>query len=134
MRLAWCVLVVVFVTTAGCDSHEHVEVPEPYAGMTNPFDGDPAAAALGMAHFNQRCADCHGHRGRGDGPQAPHLNPAPADLQHHEEGHGDDYLFWRVAEGGSVEPFDSSMPGFKAQLTEDEIWYVVTHVRTLHDD
>jgi Cu/Ag efflux protein CusF len=58
----------------------------------------------------------------------------PADLTHHfhrAPGDGDAYLFWRVSEGGQVEPFKSSqsaMPAFKAVLSAEQRWDVLAYV------
>lgn len=39
-----------------------------------------ARATPGRELFRHYCASCHGWEGRGDGPVAPHLSKAPADL------------------------------------------------------
>jgi mono/diheme cytochrome c family protein len=41
----------------------------------------------------------------------------------------DSYLFWTISEGGA--PVGSAMPPFKQTLTDDEIWKIITYVRTL---
>ena len=58
----------------------------------------------------------------------------PADLNHHfhmHPGDGDAYLYWRVSEGGTAEPFRSAgslMPAFKTLLSEEQIWDVLAYV------
>jgi Cu/Ag efflux protein CusF len=77
---------------------------------------------------------CHGSDGKGTGIAAKGLPHPPADLTHHfhrAPGDGDAYLFWRVSEGGQVEPFKSSqsaMPAFKTVLSEDQRWDVLAYV------
>jgi Cu/Ag efflux protein CusF len=77
---------------------------------------------------------CHGADGKGTGPVAKGLPHAPADLTHHfhrAPGDGDAYLFWRVSEGGQVEPFKSSqsaMPAYKTVLSADQRWDVLAYV------
>jgi Cu/Ag efflux protein CusF len=77
---------------------------------------------------------CHGTDGKGLGPGAKGLAHPPADLTHHfhrAPGDGDAYLFWRVSEGGQVEPFksaQSAMPAFKTMLSEEQRWDVLTYV------
>lgn len=77
---------------------------------------------------------CHGADGRGTGPAAKSLVHPPADLTHHfhiRPGDGDAYLFWRVSEGGTAEPFksmQSAMPAFKTVLSEDQRWDVLAYV------
>jgi Cu/Ag efflux protein CusF len=77
---------------------------------------------------------CHGADGKGTGPVAKGLPHPPADLTHHfhrAPGDGDAYLFWRVSEGGQVEPFkasQSAMPAYKTILSEDQRWDVLAYV------
>jgi len=40
----------------------------------------PAAATAGGTLYLTHCATCHGKAGRGDGPMAPYLRVAPANL------------------------------------------------------
>jgi Cu/Ag efflux protein CusF len=66
--------------------------------------------------------------------RAQGLSHPPADLTHHfhrAPGDGDAYLFWRVSEGGQVEPFksgQSAMPAYKTVLSEDQRWDVLAYV------
>jgi mono/diheme cytochrome c family protein len=79
---------------------------------------------------------CHGINGDGTGPLAASLTHQTADLTnnfHTSPGNGDAYLFWRVSEGGTVEPFrsqGSAMPAFKSILNESERWDVLAYVHT----
>jgi mono/diheme cytochrome c family protein len=121
--------------------HDTWEPPPPaYAGARSTRWDDPAAARRGEALFQTHCLVCHGADGRGKGPGAVGLPHAPADLTHHfhrAPGDGDAYLFWRVSEGGQVEPFQSmqsTMPAFKTVLTEDQRWDVLAYVHaTFHE-
>jgi mono/diheme cytochrome c family protein len=128
--------------SAGGHTHQHDtwESPPPeYVSARSTRWDDPAAARRGEALFQTHCMVCHGADGRGQGPGAAGLPHAPADLTHHfhySPGDGDAYLFWRVSEGGQVEPFrsmQSVMPAFKTVLTEDERWDVLAYVHaTFH--
>jgi mono/diheme cytochrome c family protein len=40
---------------------------------------------------------------------------------------GDQYVYWTVAEGG--QPVGSQMPAFKRNLSQRDIWAVITYVR-----
>jgi mono/diheme cytochrome c family protein len=105
--------------------------PAEYAGKKNPMGGDAAAAEAGKQTFNIYCASCHGQSGQGDGPAAASLDPKPQDLAGHEVEMGDDYLYWRIAEGGMMEPFKSAMPAWKDALSEEQIWQIISYLRTL---
>ncbi len=115
--------------------HMHAEVPEEYAGKTNPFAGDADAIAAGEQIFQTYCVACHGTEGKGDGPAAATLDPKPANLADSMmmSMTTDDYLFWRVNEGGAMEPFNSAMPAWKGALSEEQIWQVISYVRTLSE-
>jgi len=119
------------------DTHAHSEWVEPPAEYTGvKYDGwnDPDAEHIGAEIFQAQCAVCHGDDGRGTGPLAGSLAHPPADLTSHfhvAPGIGDAYLFWRVSEGGTVEPFlslGSAMPAFKSVLSEKDRWDVLTYV------
>jgi mono/diheme cytochrome c family protein len=124
-------------TTDGTHQHPWWETPPAaYANARSTRWGDAAAIARGAQLFQTYCLMCHGADGKGTGPLARGLPHPPADLTHHfhrAPGDGDAYLFWRVSEGGQVEPFKSSqsaMPAFKAILSEDQRWDVLAYVHT----
>jgi mono/diheme cytochrome c family protein len=45
--------------------------------------GRPAPAAVGQQLWQDNCTGCHGEQGRGDGPAARWLEPAPTNLTEH---------------------------------------------------
>lgn len=114
-------------------AHAHVDPPSEYAQLTNPFAGDAAAIAAGQTVFNTNCTTCHGPQGQGDGPTAVGLNPKPANLADRQmlDSLSDGYLFWRVSEGGAMAPFNSAMPSWKAALSEEQRWQLISYVRSL---
>ena len=112
----------------GSSTADTPNIPAEYAGKTNPLGSD--AATAGKAIYDVQCASCHGESGQGDGPAGQALTPPAANLVESTAKYGDDYLYYRVAEGGTMDPFNSSMPPFKNVLSEDEIWQVVAHIST----
>ena len=100
-------------TTEG-QTHQHPwweTPPAAYANARSTRWGDAAAIARGHQFYQTYCVMCHGADGKGTGPVAKGLPHPPADLTHHfhrAPGDGDAYLFWRISEGGQVEPFKSS--------------------------
>ena len=113
--------------------HQHAEVPADFASLSNPFAGNEEAAAAGKTIFEANCVPCHGPQGEGDGPAAAELNPKPANLSDGDMMGmlSDGYLYWRVTEGGAMDPFNSAMPAWKTVLSEEQVWQVISYVRTL---
>ncbi len=108
----------------------HEGLPPAYAGKTNPLKMTPALLGEGRKLFAANCAVCHGAEGHGDGPMAKSLNPPPADLSATLSMPiaQDDFLYWTIAEGGA--PVGSAMPAFKTTLKPDQIWSVVSALRS----
>ena len=121
----------------GGATHAHkewVSPPVEYANKKSDRWADIDAIARGKVIYEQTCMSCHGQNGRGTGPLAASLSHPPADLTNHfhkAPGDGDAYLFWRISEGGTVEPFKSmgsAMIPFKHVLNEDERWDTLAYV------
>lgn len=112
----------------GMMTRHHAEIPAEYAGMTNPVPADEASLERGATLYATNCASCHGDGGMGDGPAGSALDPAPAAVAHSSQMMADDYLFWRISEGGT--PFNTSMPPWKV-LDEQARWDMVNYMRAL---
>lgn len=100
-------------------------VPAEFAGQTNPLGAD--AATSGAEIFKNNCVACHGEQGHGDGPAGAMLNPQPKNLPELASTASDDYLYWRINTGKP----GTSMVGWKGILTDEQIWQVVSFIRTL---
>jgi mono/diheme cytochrome c family protein len=105
--------------------------PAEFASKTNPLAGNADALAKGKEQFTALCQACHGEKGLGDGPAGAALTPKPGNLQTAAKEASDGYLYWRVSEGGSMDPFKSSMPAQKGTLKEEQIWQVISYLKTL---
>ncbi|MBK8207063.1 MAG: cytochrome c [Planctomycetes bacterium] len=112
------------------DTITRPEVIAEYKGKEKPAT---ASAEEGKKLFDANCATCHGPTGAGDGPLGKALNPPAGDLSNPKlhDAVGDDYLFWRISEGGGFAPFNSGMTPFKGTFNEEQRWHVVAYVRTL---
>jgi mono/diheme cytochrome c family protein len=109
----------------------HHGIDPKYAALRNPLGATRQSLAAGKALFEQNCAVCHGAAGRGDGPGAKGLDPAPAVLAGLSRTGiaSDGFYYWTISEGG-IE-FNSAMPPFKGTLEDEDIWKIVLYLRTL---
>lgn len=112
----------------GIMARHHADIPAEYAGLKNPITADEESLERGAALYATNCASCHGDGGMGDGPAGAALDPAPAPVAHTSQMVADDYLFWRISEGGV--PFGTLMPAWKV-LDEQARWDMVNYMRAL---
>jgi mono/diheme cytochrome c family protein len=98
--------------------------------------GASGAERSGAALFARACAACHGREGRGDGPGAADLDPAPRDLSSGQ------YRFRSTPSGEPPLAADiertirrglpgSSMPGFGSLFSDGEVEQLVAFVLAL---
>jgi len=105
--------------------------PDDFSGFTNPLKNNEKNLAEGESLYQANCSSCHGSGGQGDGPASGGLNPKPQNLAQIQSKQSDAYLYWRISEGGLMEPFNSLMPAWRGLLDEDQIWQIITYVRTM---
>jgi mono/diheme cytochrome c family protein len=121
----------------GMAGHVHATVPDAYRSAHVPASvwTDPQMIARGRAIYQARCAVCHGERGDGMGPAGVALPLKPPDLRDPSMINvmRGNYWFWRVSEGGQVEPFKSQgsvMPVWKEVLSIEDRWAVIAYQHT----
>lgn len=109
------------------------DTPASYRHLRNPYSDARSleAAAVGQTLYDARCAECHGDRGRGDGRRSAGMVPAPTDFVPLSQP-SDGYLYWRIREGGEEQGTD--MPAWKEQLTDEQIWAIVTYVQLFYQE
>ncbi len=110
-------------------NRHHAQVPDDYAGLSSPVAADEESLERGAEIYTTLCATCHGDGGMGDGPAGASLEPPAASVAHTSQMMRDDYLFWRISEGGVS--FQTAMPSFKASLDEQGRWDVINYMRAL---
>ncbi len=101
-------------------------VPEEAKKLKNPLSSSDSILRGAKAIYMDECAQCHGERGKGDGPESMMHSLAPADLTDagHMNGITDGEIFYQISEGRKP------MPSFKKRLTEEERWGLVLFVRS----
>jgi mono/diheme cytochrome c family protein len=102
-------------------------VPEEAKQLKNPLQPSEAALKSAWAIYKEKCANCHGDGGKGDGPDASRYEPAPADFTDGKRmsGVSDGELFYKISEG------KKPMPVFKTKLNEEQRWQLVLLIRSL---
>lgn len=105
------------------------EVSAPYAGLRSPLSPTTENVEAGRVLFANLCRSCHGSSGKGDGSEGGFAKPKPADLT--ASVYAEDYVFWRISEGGNGDPICSIMSSYKDELSETERWKLVLFVLQL---
>ncbi len=125
-RVLLIVLVVAFllwVLATAVLAQEEIEVPAPYAGLTNPFPwSDASVQAAGQELYQKSCSGCHG----GSGGNIAMADFSAAGYPRSLEARPDLY-FWVLSEGR----LDRGMPPYKSSLSEEQRWQVLTYLWSL---
>ena len=101
-------------------------VPEAAKKMKNPVPVSDAGLAAARDLYLDNCAQCHGEKGKGDGPQASMYSVKPADFTdaHVMSEMTDGEIFYKMSEGRAP------MPPFKKPFNEEKRWQMVNLLRT----
>ena len=102
-------------------------VPAAEKERKNPLTASDANLAAAKKIFSDKCANCHGDGGKGDGSEAMMYDPPPADLTDTASvsKKTDGEIYYQITEGRKP------MPSFKNKLTEEQRWQLVLFVRSL---
>jgi|Deesub1362A_J573_1020465.scaffolds.fasta_scaffold00854_7 cytochrome c oxidase cbb3-type subunit 2 len=104
--------------------------------LKNPLAGDPRAIARGRDIFMEHCAMCHGDDAKGD------IGPSLVDdVFFYVEGDLPDDDYFEVINNGTFEGMveegrtaKGGMPPFGEELGKDEIWSVISYIRSLKEE
>ncbi len=119
---------------ANAGGHEIPTAPDEYLKMENPYaeaDEDVLKAAGKL--YKRKCKKCHGSKGDGKGSSAADLEIKPPDFTKpgYLAGIKDGQLYWVLLKGGSEEAeMEAYGPGTDANISEDDLWKLVTYIRT----
>lgn len=89
---------------------------------------DAAVLEQGQAVYEDQCQSCHGAEGKGDGPAARFLSPAPRDLSTGEFQYAEDATVEALAAVIKAGIDDTPMTPFEGQLDDEQINAVATYV------
>lgn len=102
-------------------------VPAEAKLVQNPLKRSDADLPATRKLYLDKCAECHGNAGKGDGSQARMYEPTPTNFTDaaHMNGVTDGELFYKISEG------HRPMPAFRKRLTEEQRWQLVLFLRWL---
>jgi mono/diheme cytochrome c family protein len=103
------------------------KVPEEAKRRPNPIEPSASGLAAGRSIYMDKCTQCHGQTGKGDGPDAASYYPSPTSLidAKHMSSVTDGEIFYQISQGRKP------MPAFKKKLSEEQRWQLVLYVRSL---
>lgn len=119
------VLICVSIGLAVYHQKKEWRVPEEAKNLRSPLLPSESNLTAAKILYRDKCSDCHGDAGKGDGPQAIMHDTQPANLTEASRMSRitDGEIFYQISEGR--EP----MPAFKKRLTPEQRWQLVLFVR-----
>lgn len=99
----------------------HINVPEGWRTVPNPYPTTPAGLARGRKLYQDFCLGCHGPVGDGMGPAQPWIYPPPLNFTIlKDRGVSGGILYYQIMNGIT----GTAMPYFKRELESQKIWEV----------
>ena len=122
LLLLICILLIHWIT----QENKPWVVPPQFKSLKNPLTFSESNLNAAREIYVDECAQCHGDRGKGDGPEARSHYPLPADLTDPKflTNVTDGEILYQISEGRRP------MPSFKNRLTQDQRWQLVLLVRS----
>jgi mono/diheme cytochrome c family protein len=131
-KLAGTLFVVLLLVAAGSAVYAFFHpgpwiVPEEAKRVVNPLQPSQANLLAARALYLDKCTECHGDAGNGDGSQAKMYDPRPTNFTDAARMNpvSDGELFYKISEG------HRPMPAFKKRYTEEQRWQLVLFLRSL---
>jgi mono/diheme cytochrome c family protein len=107
-------------------THNGWTAPAEAKSLKNPVPVNQETLSAGRALYADKCANCHGDKGDGKGPEAETYSVPPSDFTDAQmmSEMTDGEIFWKITEGRRP------MPSFKKQYTDEQRWQFVNYLRT----
>lgn len=94
---------------------------------------DAVTLSAGHDLFRDKCASCHGKPSEGRSDRTIFFKPPAPDFTDARYKEVDPaYLYWRIAQGKTVEPYRSQgsvMPAWGVHFSEKQIWQIVAYLQ-----
>ncbi len=117
------------VRASGAQTAPRWTIPQGAAEEKNPLPVNAATLAGGRKFYEQKCQNCHGPQGKGDGPDADKKYAETMDLTAAARAarNADGQVFYKIWNGR----LNPKMPAFSEQLTREQAWAIVAYVQSL---
>jgi mono/diheme cytochrome c family protein len=113
------------ITMKGGKIVQQWEAPTEASALSNPVGNSAETLAMGKEFYNQRCVDCHGKEGKGNGWLSKGIFKPPTNLASRVvQANTDGDLFWKITNG------KSPMPANRIRFTDEQRWQIVSYIRT----
>ena len=123
------ILIVLFL----CSCSEP-DISYPHRSMPADLSQNSIRLATAQHQFIRHCANCHGTLSEGRMSRAGFFQPPAPDFSAPFYSQADPaYLFWRISDGKTVEPYlsqGSVMPPWGAHFSDAEIWQLVAYLQS----
>lgn len=108
------------------EAYQKGNLPDRFKNRKSPLKRTPANVEAGMKLYQANCVMCHGANAAGKGHMSAVMEEKPADLREMLKNYpdADSYYYWIISVGGAG--FGIPMPGYDRQLSETEIWRLVS--------
>ncbi len=102
------------------------DAPPEIKQKKNPVAPTDANMKAAKAIYEEKCSNCHGDTGKGDGSDAMMYDPGPADFTDAKRlgKFTDGELYYKITVG------KKPMPSFEKRLSEEQRWGLVNLVRS----
>lgn len=121
-------------TAVNAGEHKTPTAPADYLAKTNPYSVDDMDEFEKAAEkiYKRKCKKCHGKEGDGKGSGAEDMDPMPTAFKSpgYLKAKKDGQLFWIIENGSDGTEMNGFGPGSETNLSEEEIWKVITNMRS----
>jgi len=123
MRYILLILIFIQLTIQNLQSQEWI-VPDDKKSRLSSFNFDDNTRMAGQKLYTLNCMSCHGTPGKANflNLVPPPGDPATEKIQRNNDGE----IFYKVTTGRG------QMPSFKSVLTTDEIWNIISYIRSFN--
>ncbi|MDH5766341.1 MAG: c-type cytochrome [Gammaproteobacteria bacterium] len=125
---------VLSATVVSAGKYKTPVAPADYLAKTNPYSVDDLDEFKKATKkiYKGKCKKCHGSEGDGQGSGAEDMDPMPTafNAPGYLKGKKDGQLFWIIEKGSDGTEMSAFGPGSEANLSEEEIWKLITYIRS----